>query len=135
MHIICSPSPTLDTLDFFSTFIFNKIYYVVDNARYAITLGHHIIRGYYLNIIKQLQQSFGLKDKLEVCLTCSRLLAVILMLMVFQNLRCSNNEMTLQKATSEQDQYYKLLTISPSIKDNQILELNRTSLMTRSNSS
>ena len=37
----------------------------------------------------------GLKEQLEVCLTCSGLLAGIQMLLLFQKLRCSNNKMIL----------------------------------------
>ena len=50
---------------------------------------------FYLNSIEQLENLVGLKEQLEVCLTCSRLLAAIQMLLLHQKLRCSNNKMTL----------------------------------------
>ena len=54
------------------------------------------LESFYLNSIMQLKNFVGLKEQLEVCLTCSRLLAEIQMLLLFQKLRCSNNKMTLE---------------------------------------
>ena len=53
------------------------------------------IELFYLNSIEQLGNLVGLKEQLEVCLTCWRLLAAIQMLLLHQKLRCSNNKMTL----------------------------------------
>ena len=50
---------------------------------------------FYLNSIEQLGNLVGLKEQLEVCLTCSKLLAAIQMLLLLQKLRCSNNKVTL----------------------------------------
>ena len=53
------------------------------------------IELFYLNSIEQLGNLIGLKEQLEVCLTCWRLLAAIQMLLLHENLSCSNNKMTL----------------------------------------
>ena len=50
---------------------------------------------FYLNSIEQLENLVGLKEQLEVCLTCSRLLAAIQMLLLHQKLRCDSNKTTL----------------------------------------
>ena len=53
------------------------------------------IELFYLNSIEQLENLVGLKEQLEVCLTCSRLLAAIQMLLLHQKLRCDSNKTTL----------------------------------------
>ena len=50
---------------------------------------------FYLNSIEQLENLVGLKEQLEVCLTCSRLLAAIQVLLLHQKLRCDSNKITL----------------------------------------
>ena len=46
--------------------------------------------------------NLNLKEQLEVCLTCCRLRAGIPMLIAIQNLRCSNNRMTLYYSIAEE---------------------------------
>ena len=53
------------------------------------------VEVFYLNSIELLFHFVELYDQLEVCLPCSRLSTRIPMLAVFQNLRWSNNKMTL----------------------------------------
>ena len=57
--------------------------------------GTNAIEMFYLNSIEQLENLVGLKEQLEVCLTCSRLLAAIQMLLLHQKLRCDSNKTTL----------------------------------------
>ena len=57
---------------------------------------------FYLNSIEQLENLVGLKEQLEVCLTCSRLLAAIQMLLLHQKLRCDSNKTTLLSYAEEE---------------------------------
>ena len=50
---------------------------------------------FYLNSNERLENLVGLKEQLEVCLTCSRLLAAIQVLLLHQKLRCDSNKITL----------------------------------------
>ena len=61
------------------------------------------IELFYLNSIEQLGNLVGLKEQLEVCLTCWRLLASMQMLLLHENLSCSNNKMTLGEFISAHD--------------------------------
>ena len=64
---------------------------------------------FYLNSIEQLENLVGLEEQLEVCLTCSRLLAAIQMLLLHQKLRCSKNKMTLYEKVSMFMELFKIL--------------------------
>ena len=53
------------------------------------------IEMFYLNTIEQLLLFVEDEDQLEVCLSCSRLLAGIPILLVYKNLRWNSNKTTL----------------------------------------
>ena len=67
---------------------------------------------FYLNSIEQLENLVGLKEQLEVCLTCSRLLAAIQMLLLHQKLRCDSNKTTLIHSLLHDQVVRLLLTYS-----------------------
>ena len=88
--IFQTPTPSLldvndDRTNYFS---------VINNIRSAMKINNQLEMS-YLNTIEQQFLSVEQLDLLEVCLPYSRLLAGILILAVFQNLRWNSNETSL----------------------------------------